>query len=204
MRPTLPNHAALQVEPYGERRIQPGDVIVFCSPDSSATVVHRVVSVSRRGLVTRGDANDAADPWVLSAESVIGKVRHARAGATPRRIYGGPWGILVAAAARARRFSARLMVRGLRPLLPAIARRNFFTRLWAAIYKPKVVRFNDGGESSFFLIVRGRRVGRFDPEQGTWTLIRPFSSFVDVKVLQIPQMWRNSSSVSGPEFERQS
>ena len=55
-----------KVDPY---QIRPGVVITFQSPLSHVQVTHRVASVDYTALgpvfTTKGDANGAADPWVL-------------------------------------------------------------------------------------------------------------------------------------------
>lgn len=54
--------------------VQVGDVVAFPDPlQPGRDVLHRVVGVDNEGLlVTRGDANDTADPWTVSPSDVIG------------------------------------------------------------------------------------------------------------------------------------
>lgn len=59
-------------------RLEPGDIITFPSPaDPSVFLTHRILEINPISgrLVTKGDANTAADP-VTNAASVIGLVRH--------------------------------------------------------------------------------------------------------------------------------
>lgn len=49
-----------------------GDIIVFQNGDSLIT--HRIVEVLPEGFRTKGDYNNSADPWVVSEQSVVGKV----------------------------------------------------------------------------------------------------------------------------------
>lgn len=52
-----------------------GDVVTFLPPDSVRPWTHRVVEVDDRGLLhTRGDVNDADDPWLLPVDALIGRV----------------------------------------------------------------------------------------------------------------------------------
>jgi signal peptidase len=44
-----------------------GDIITFRPPGFAQEVTHRVIGADGRGIVTRGDANAAADPWRLGA-----------------------------------------------------------------------------------------------------------------------------------------
>jgi signal peptidase I len=57
--------------------LRPGQVATIADPARGTSVTHRVESVSRTGatvtVVTRGDANDASERWVLPA---AGTVRH--------------------------------------------------------------------------------------------------------------------------------
>ena len=48
--------------------LEVGDVITYPRPadaDGSGMVTHRIVSIGPDGIVTRGDAEPAVDPWVL-------------------------------------------------------------------------------------------------------------------------------------------
>lgn len=51
-----------------------GDVIAFTDPiRPERDVLHRVVDIDEEGmLITRGDANDVVDPWLLDPATVIG------------------------------------------------------------------------------------------------------------------------------------
>ncbi|WP_341359344.1 signal peptidase I [Georgenia sp. M64] len=86
MEPTIPTGSQVVVEPVrGEAAtaaLAPGDVVtVMPYPNDPTLVTHRVVAraVAADGtvvLTTRGDANDAADPWPLTATQVRGVVRY--------------------------------------------------------------------------------------------------------------------------------
>jgi signal peptidase I len=55
-----------RVVPVSDLRV--GDVITYPRPDDAdgqVMVTHRIVSVGPEGIVTRGDAEPAVDPWVL-------------------------------------------------------------------------------------------------------------------------------------------
>lgn len=89
MAPTIPTGSAILSRPVAAEDVGPGDVIVFESPTGatvgtgdggsfSATepmlVTHRVVSVETRdgvrGFRTKGDANEDADPWLVTPDMV--------------------------------------------------------------------------------------------------------------------------------------
>ena len=52
--------------------IETGDVVCFDTP-GGMTVIHRVVSVTEKGLETQGDANDVSDGITVVPENYIGE-----------------------------------------------------------------------------------------------------------------------------------
>ena len=77
MAPTIPLGALILIEPVAPASISVGDVITFTLPDRLIT--HRVVAIAHDEagiqLVTKGDANDAADPVTVRASNALGAVR---------------------------------------------------------------------------------------------------------------------------------
>jgi signal peptidase I len=73
MSPTFRPSQLLYVRPQAGN-IVPGDVIVFHNITSNNLTVHRVVSISPEGLITRGDNNRARDKSPVSQEHIIGRV----------------------------------------------------------------------------------------------------------------------------------
>ena len=53
-----------------DRDIDKGDIIAFRQGDM--TVTHRVVDVMDTGYLTKGDANEVADSWVVDPSDVFG------------------------------------------------------------------------------------------------------------------------------------
>jgi signal peptidase len=56
----------------GSRDYMVGDVIVFRY--GREIVVHRIFNITGRGIVTKGDANEKPDPWIISYSDIYGKV----------------------------------------------------------------------------------------------------------------------------------
>jgi len=54
--------------------ISPGDVIVFDNPSGNNYTVHRVVSISGGGLITRGDNNRLTDLVPVLPDHLVGRV----------------------------------------------------------------------------------------------------------------------------------
>ena len=77
MAPAIPMGSLIVIQPISPDRIGVGDVITFSLPDRLIT--HRVVAVSRdesgSQIMTKGDANDVADPIAIRAGNAVGAVR---------------------------------------------------------------------------------------------------------------------------------
>ena len=74
MEPALPAGSLAMVGPVDTDSIEVGDVIAFNPPwDPGITVTHRVVEVRSDGFVTKGDASEDPDPFVIPAADVIGR-----------------------------------------------------------------------------------------------------------------------------------
>ena len=63
MRPGIQPGDLAVLRPGPVSRLRVGEVIAYLPPGHTVPVMHRIVSIDARGLVTKGDANDVADPW---------------------------------------------------------------------------------------------------------------------------------------------
>lgn len=70
MAPAIPSGALVYVLETGN--YAQGDVITYAH--EGATVTHRIVGETSNGLHTKGDANDARDPYVVKRAQVHGEV----------------------------------------------------------------------------------------------------------------------------------
>ena len=63
MRPGVQPGDLAIVRPVPTDRLRVGEVIAYLPPGQSTPVIHRIISITPAGIVTKGDANSAADPW---------------------------------------------------------------------------------------------------------------------------------------------
>lgn len=67
MRPGIQPGDLVITEPVLVTDLRPGDVVSFYPPGREIPVIHRLLSVTQKTgavwITTKGDANDAADPW---------------------------------------------------------------------------------------------------------------------------------------------
>jgi signal peptidase len=81
MEPAMPVGGLSFVEPRDEdTQIRVGDVVTYRRPDDESTLVsHRVHAITDHlgepTIWTVGDANEAPDPWAITEDQVIGRVR---------------------------------------------------------------------------------------------------------------------------------
>jgi len=79
MDPSIPPGSLVYVRPTDPRGVEVGDIITFQAREGEALITHRVTEVidsPSDGLSfrTKGDANEADDPWTTSAGRVVGEV----------------------------------------------------------------------------------------------------------------------------------
>jgi len=72
MEPTIPQYSLAIAKDLGDYHV--GDIIAYRSP-YGPVVIHRIMNVTPRGFITRGDnPNTTVDPWVVTEDMVLGKV----------------------------------------------------------------------------------------------------------------------------------
>lgn len=77
MEPELKVGSVVVTRPVAPEEIRAGDIITFYSPLSERLTSHRVIAVEEASSIhflTNGDANEDADPFVVPAQNVVGKV----------------------------------------------------------------------------------------------------------------------------------
>lgn len=183
MIPTLRNAAILHIVPYIDDAIRSGDVIVFISPGSNNTVVHRVVSVNSQGIKTKGDNNIKVDDWLIVHDNVIGRVTYAQNGAKQWTIYRGLIGSIFAEVSK----SIRILDRSISFLLHFpyqwLARSGIFRRLLPSRFEIKILSINKPQGSDLQLLLGKRVIGQFIHEKNQWQIRRPFRLFINDAII---------------------
>ena len=79
MLPVLNPNDMIIVESASIDEIKEGDIIAFDSHQEMGIVAHRVIEVFERGgstvVDTKGDNNEKPDPWYVTDDDLIGKVK---------------------------------------------------------------------------------------------------------------------------------
>ena len=75
MEPAIPVGSIVVIKPVNPETLKIGDMICFkIESESATTVTHRIINITSQGFITKGDANEDPDQWVVKKENVIGKV----------------------------------------------------------------------------------------------------------------------------------
>ncbi len=74
MWPLLRKHDRLAVCHIDYKDIQAGDIIVFQLSAEKGNIVHRVLTLSPQGIITKGDNNPDRDQEAVKPEQIAGKV----------------------------------------------------------------------------------------------------------------------------------
>jgi len=74
MEPAIPVGSVVVIKPVDPENLKIGDIICFKLSESAITsVTHRIFNITDEGFITKGDANNAPDQWIVKKENVIGK-----------------------------------------------------------------------------------------------------------------------------------
>ncbi|MFQ5923170.1 MAG: hypothetical protein ACE5M4_10030 [Anaerolineales bacterium] len=183
MRPFLRDLDLLEIIPYGDNKIDVGDVIAFMRRANEKHIVHRVVGVDPRGINTRGDNNPHEDPWLLDPTDITGKVVAVWRGHRERRVAGGLPGRIQATLARAGRPLDRSIGHIFRPFYNFLVERGIVRRLLPSSLKPRVVSYRSDSGRQLRLQYRRRIIGEFNSRSGQWSIRRPYRLLVDENAL---------------------
>ena len=189
MRPTFRYGHLLYVRPDA-RDLVVGDVVVFANSAGDGYIVHRIVSITDAGLVTRGDNNLLDDPPV-TAEYVIGRVEMVEDQMRFKPVLGGwrgLWWVRVRvrlhwASGQLRRvFGAPYRAARAFPAMRRLLNRRFPLSV-------VVVRFKTPDGDLVKVIRRGQVVARRFPGQARPQIQKPFDLWLtldDIPTVQTP------------------
>jgi signal peptidase I len=162
------------IEPVPIAEIRLGDVVAFSAPvgDKIDVMVHRVVAVTPRGLITRGDNNVSADAVPLTAENLLGKVTHYERNGVTRPVRGGRLGLM-----RAWVLHARIHIRNLAIFLGRapyrlLRRSGIVPRVW----HPRItqLRVNTDNGALVKYLHNGRVVARWWQQHHRFECAKPY------------------------------
>jgi signal peptidase len=72
MEPAIPVGGIVVIKPVDPETLRIGDVICFRLSEPTS-ITHRIINITDEGFITKGDANEDPDQWIVKKENVIGK-----------------------------------------------------------------------------------------------------------------------------------
>jgi hypothetical protein len=156
------------------KRIRTGDVVVIEVPENERKVIHRVISVGKKGIRTMGDNNSRPDSWLLSPDHILGYVAYGYRGRRRFPVPGGPAGLAKMYQVRFK----RLIIKTVYPALSSLYHSFHISSLVILLIQPKKVAFKRPNGTELHLLARGKVIGRQLPGQ-KWQIKSPFRFFLD-------------------------
>ncbi len=178
MNPTLSEEDILEIRPYGESRVNEGDVIYFTAPGDASLVVHRVIGASGDCISTKGDNCRYKDPWLVSEKDIKGRVTAARRGRRRRKIEGGLPGLIIAHILPLRRSAGKWFSIPLRPLYRLVVRSGLLHKLVPGKLRPRAFAFECNGRRYIKLIAGGHVIGWHNDAAQNWKISPFFRPFI--------------------------
>ena len=183
MKPILRDGDGLTVEPYGGRRRKVGDIVVFYGSENNQKVIHRIVSIRKEGIRTKGDHNARLDPWILEPGEIIGKVGFAWRGNRRIRVWSGLAGQIHSLACSFCRKMDDLVSSLLHPSYRWLSRKGVIRKLFGKNFKPRILALQRPEGVEFQLFFKNRQIGRRRPGAPNWEIKRPYRLLIDESTL---------------------
>jgi signal peptidase len=73
MEPAIPVGSVVVTKPVNPETLKTGDIICFKLSEPTS-ITHRIINITNEGFITKGDANEDPDQWIVKKENVIGKL----------------------------------------------------------------------------------------------------------------------------------
>jgi signal peptidase len=71
--PAIPVGSIAMIKPVNPETLNIGDIICFKLSEPTS-ITHRIINITNEGFITKGDANEDPDQWIVKKENVIGKL----------------------------------------------------------------------------------------------------------------------------------
>jgi signal peptidase len=199
MSPTLKTGDSLKILPYRNRAINVGDVIVFPSPYDDSLIVHRVVSVDKQGIQTKGDNSRFRDNVVLQLSAIIGQVVSVQRNGRKISISGGFPGQMYALALWAAKCADHALITVIRRFYIWLAEQGIFRKVFPNLSRLQIYCFKTREGMELKLRLGRRVVGRRLPGHDRWYIRRPFRLFIDESSLPKPNGLEGKQKASGAQ-----
>jgi hypothetical protein len=181
MYPTLKPLDVCEVIPPSDKKLRPGDIILFPQQTGQPPTVHRIIKHVENGFITKGDNNQAIDQGVVGPENIIGQVVSIHRGHKTIRLDLHPlW--------RARLLFQKTLIalysRVSQHACPVLLTKSAaLAKILAGWFEPwlslRVVRYNSPRGTIARLVAGKLLVGEYDRTTQRWMIKAGYRLFVD-------------------------
>jgi signal peptidase I len=145
------------------------------SPDVAKApdeLVHRVVRLQAKALITQGDNNPCEDPDPVTADNLVGRVFYLERGKRRNQVHGGRVGLFSARFLKIRRSFWQFIAYLGRLPYGWLRSSGLATRLW----KPPIDRvfLKENSQSIVKFVCHGQTVARWWPQSGCFECRKPY------------------------------
>jgi hypothetical protein len=185
MSPTIKPGDALIVqnlENAQSQSLRVGDIIIYSNPELMTNIVHRVIKINSKGILTRGDNNNQCDDYYITPKALIGRVKAVKRGQKTIKLAQGRLGNY--------RQQLLLMGKYCRPyclLLPrAIVQLVIKLQLlypFQPLMKFKIIRIKRHNSIEEIMQYHNAVIGRRRDNSSTWQIKFPYKLFINPEKL---------------------
>lgn len=181
MRGTFKPGDKLIIEKVPFDRIKKGDLIIFSRNENEEDdfIVHRVVAVNPKGLVTRGDNCFDNDKNLVIEENIVGRVIANDRRGKVHQVQNGRAGAFRAAMLHSRLQVINLVKFFLRKPYLILKKSGFITKIWQPEIDIFQFQTSDGPLVKY--VHKGKTVAICWTDQHRWWVKRPFCFFLNPK-----------------------
>ena len=169
----------LCVKPRSFCYLHKGDVVVFYltnKVNNPLHVVHRIISITRNGLITQGDNNPGLDTQEIPKNNLIGLVTSFERKGMLYSVRGGGGGLLHIRIIQVRRFIMKMLSPFNRRIHSLIRRSGLVPRVW----RPVIIQIHlmtDHGPLVKYCFGT-KTVASWWPQQKFFAVVKPFDLII--------------------------
>jgi signal peptidase I len=180
MYPTLRDFDIVEISPYGKNDVQPGDIVVFPSPQCPGKqIIHRVISIEKDSIRTQGDNCQVADGWILTKNDILGYIVQVKRRGREYRLSGGFSGKLFYRYVRISNSFRFYWIRILMIPYHMVASSCIIARFTTRLFTCSMIEYQGTSRWEIQLHLGRRVIGRLREDTTGWNIQPPFRIFID-------------------------
>jgi signal peptidase I len=158
-----------------------GDIVIYKSNifGRESKITHRIISISDRCIVTKGDNNLKIDDKPVNRSDILGIVVYAKRGSRLIRVQNGTKGLIISKIVHNILIIKTVAVNSIGHPYNWISRMGILKKFWPIHAKQKVINLRRPGGLESHLMVGKYLVAKKIPGNKNWIILPPFKLFID-------------------------